>query len=400
MRGPVDRVIASLTRAWLGSSSGSWRRLPRPLDEPYVHAAGDDPDRVLVVGNGVAMSYGVLSHQIGFGGHLARQLAERTGRGSEVHLVVDVELDPRAAATAITASRPARFDAIVLTLGGAEGIRLMSPRDFRRDFDALLDVIAELGAPTTETLVVAIPPVTKVVRLPSFAERRIAHRMLDLNREAQAAAEGRARVTYLPFEPRGTDLVRTRDRSTYEEWGGIVADGLAPRLDAIAGQDHDVQWFDERERMHALEDLGVLDVPGDDPRFEQIMETAKSLFGVDTASLNFIDGQRQRVKAVSRGGVRNDVERTQAICNVTIRQPGVMVIRDALADPAFRSLEPVRDGQVRFYAGYPIEAPNGMRVGALCLLDPEPRSFSRADQALLRELALRVQSLLRQSAAA
>ena len=60
----------------------------------------------------------------------------------------------------------------------------------------------------------------------------------------------------------------------------------------------------------------------------------------------------------------------------------------------------VAEGRVRFYAGYPVEAPNGMRVGALCLTDPVPRAFSRADEALLRELALRVQALLREGAAA
>jgi GAF domain-containing protein len=50
--------------------------------------------------------------------------------------------------------------------------------------------------------------------------------------------------------------------------------------------------------------------------------------------------------------------------------------------------------QVRFYAGYPIEAPNGQRVGALCIVDTKPRRFSRKEAELLRELALRVQTLL------
>jgi GAF domain-containing protein len=76
------------------------------------------------------------------------------------------------------------------------------------------------------------------------------------------------------------------------------------------------------------------------------------------------------------------------------------VINDALAHPEFRELPMVRSGRVRFYAGHPIEAPNGMRVGALCLTDPTPRAFDRSDEALLRELALRVQAALRQGATA
>jgi GAF domain-containing protein len=75
-------------------------------------------------------------------------------------------------------------------------------------------------------------------------------------------------------------------------------------------------------------------------------------------------------------------------------------VNDALAHPRLRTLPMVRDHRVRFYAGYPIETPNGIRIGALCLLDPLPRGFTRADEALLRELALRVQAALGHSAVA
>ena len=63
----------------------------------------------------------MLSHQIGFGGNLARQLAERTSLAvPDVHLVVDarVQLDAQAALVALADVRPAQFDAIVLTSAG------------------------------------------------------------------------------------------------------------------------------------------------------------------------------------------------------------------------------------------------------------------------------------------
>ena len=142
-------------------------------DLPDVHASGDEPHRVLVLGNGIAMSYGVLSHQIGFGGNLARQLAERTSRGSDVQLVVDVQLDARAALASLADVRPARFDAIVLTLGGAESVRLMPARAWRRDLDALLDrLVAETTS--TEMLLVEVPEIGRVVHVPEFA--RSSHR--------------------------------------------------------------------------------------------------------------------------------------------------------------------------------------------------------------------------------
>ncbi len=42
----------------------------------------------------------------------------------------------------------------------------------------------------------------------------------------------------------------------------------------------------------------------------------------------------------------------------------------------------------------PVESPDGHRIGALCVIDREPRTFSDTDAALLRQLALRVQSVL------
>jgi diguanylate cyclase (GGDEF)-like protein len=42
---------------------------------------------------------------------------------------------------------------------------------------------------------------------------------------------------------------------------------------------------------------------------------------------------------------------------------------------------------VRFYAGCPLRAPNGEKLGTLCLIDHQPREFSEEDRALLRDLA-------------
>jgi GAF domain-containing protein len=394
----VDRAIGAMVRVWLSSSSNSWRRLPRPVDEPRVHAPGDDADRVLIVGSGIAVSYGVLSHSLGLGGHFARHLSERTGRGSDVELVVDSHVDARVALEAIERARPARFDAIVLFVGGVEAIQLRRASQWRRDLDAVLDLIETQSPDHTETFVVAVPPTGRVVQLPFYARRAVERRVDENNREAMDACAGRRCATFLPFEPRLGDLMSNHGRSTYEEWGSIIATGVADRFEANTARRRAVESIDELDRASALGALGVIDGE-DDARLMQITDSARALFGVASASINFIDGHRQWVRALA-GDVRDDVPRTDAICDVTIVKPGALVINDALAHPRFRDLPMVREGRVRFYAGHPIEAPNGMRVGALCLTDPTPRAFDRSDEALLRELALRVQAVLRHGAAA
>jgi len=52
------------------------------------------------------------------------------------------------------------------------------------------------------------------------------------------------------------------------------------------------------------------------------------------------------------------------------------------------------DPHIRFYAGQPLEAPGGHRVGTLSILDRTPRQLTEADRGLLRNLALCVQKEL------
>ena len=121
---------------------------------------------------------------------------------------------------------------------------------------------------------------------------------------------------------------------------------------------------------------------------------ARDMLGVDAASLNFIDHDRMWSKATA-GIAPGEVPRDATICDVTIRTPGVHVIEDVRADPVFRSASWLASREnMRFYAGYPLEAPGGERIGALCVIHREPRTFSSADAATLRSLALAAQALM------
>ncbi|MGF9762479.1 hypothetical protein AAII07_45675 [Microvirga sp. 0TCS3.31] len=47
-----------------------------------------------------------------------------------------------------------------------------------------------------------------------------------------------------------------------------------------------------------------------------------------------------------------------------------------------------------FYAGAPLIYQDNIHLGSLCVLDTQPRSFSRGDRAELRELADRAVSVM------
>lgn len=70
-----------------------------------------------------------------------------------------------------------------------------------------------------------------------------------------------------------------------------------------------------------------------------------------------------------------------------------------MTDPRIAETTWASGEEFRFYAGYPIESPDGQRIGALCIVDTKPRHFGPQDATLLRELTLRVQALLWESAA-
>jgi GAF domain-containing protein len=115
---------------------------------------------------------------------------------------------------------------------------------------------------------------------------------------------------------------------------------------------------------------------------------------VPAAGVTFIDKDRQSM-ASTIGLDAGDIPRSDAFCDITIRRPQHFVIEDTLLDPRYaRNPVVINPPHIRFYAGYPIEATDGQRIGALCIMDRRPRHFSETDAALLRDLAQRAQNRL------
>ncbi len=143
----------------------------------------------------------------------------------------------------------------------------------------------------------------------------------------------------------------------------------------------------EETRQKALDNLKIVDTPPEE-RFDRITRLAQQLFGVETAAISLIDHDRQWFKS-KVGMDLTEGKRGDAFCDFTIRNPEVMEVSDATKDPRFANNPYViKDPNIRFYAGYPLETPTGEYVGALCVFDPHPRKFSPDDKALLKDLGL------------
>jgi phosphoserine phosphatase RsbU/P len=142
----------------------------------------------------------------------------------------------------------------------------------------------------------------------------------------------------------------------------------------------------EAERLTELRALEILDTPSE-ARFDRIVELAARVFRVPIAYVAMVDANRQWFKS-RRGLEVAENPRGVSFCSHTILQDGPLVINDALLDPRFCD-SPLVLGEphVRFYAGHPLRAPGGSKVGTLCLADHTPRTLADGDLEVLKRLA-------------
>jgi GGDEF domain-containing protein len=83
-----------------------------------------------------------------------------------------------------------------------------------------------------------------------------------------------------------------------------------------------------------------------------------------------------------------ETAREVSFCGHAILGKDLFIVPNALDDTRFADNPLVTDAPyIRFYAGCPLVASNGAKLGTLCLIDQEPRMLSKEDQKLLQELA-------------
>lgn len=148
----------------------------------------------------------------------------------------------------------------------------------------------------------------------------------------------------------------------------------------------------EAVRLRELKRLEILDTPAD-PAFDIFTEIAKDIFSVPISAISLIDKNRQWFKSVEGLNV-TEIPIEVSFCRHVIASPeGFMVVEDATKDPRFKDNAIVKDEpRIRFYAGASVYAPNGIPIGALCVIDTVPKKFSKKMQSTLKKMAFGVSS--------
>jgi phosphoribosyl 1,2-cyclic phosphodiesterase/CheY-like chemotaxis protein len=154
----------------------------------------------------------------------------------------------------------------------------------------------------------------------------------------------------------------------------------------------------EQERLAAVHRLGLLDTPAEE-RFDRHARIAAAALDAPIALVTLIDSDRQWYKS-HFGFNFSETSRDVGFCSHAILEDQPLVVDDALQDDRFADNPVVvGDPHVRFYAGVPLHAGDGARVGAFCIVDQRPRHLSTAQLRMLKDIARLVEEELEPRAA-
>ena len=133
----------------------------------------------------------------------------------------------------------------------------------------------------------------------------------------------------------------------------------------------------------------LLPPPNGTVGLDRLADLAARLLGTSASQVSLLTDV-QIVAAgsgLAPGTVGSEGLLEDSLCTVTAAGTGPLVVPDAVTDERVRDLPPVSSRQVGAYLGIPLIGHSGAVVGALCVFGPDPRAWSDADVATLRQLA-------------
>jgi GAF domain-containing protein len=146
----------------------------------------------------------------------------------------------------------------------------------------------------------------------------------------------------------------------------------------------------DRRRLALLEQHGLLtDTP--EEAFDRYTRLAAAILDAPVALFTVIVGPEQRFR--SQFGLEEPLatERrtplSHSFCQYVVLSGAPLVVEDAREDPTTRGNPAIEDLGILAYLGMPLMTRKGECLGSLCGIDHEPRSWSAADRAALKDLA-------------
>jgi len=151
----------------------------------------------------------------------------------------------------------------------------------------------------------------------------------------------------------------------------------------------------DEKRLCTLRRYQILDTTPEES-FDAITRVASSVCRTSFSAISLFDFDRQYLKSeVGLGTSKTNLFET--FCAYTITQNEILIVNDALGNPHFCADKMMaEEPQFRFFAGCALRAADGTALGALCVLDSEPRpsGLTFVERSTLEVLARQVEAHL------
>ncbi|MBG0814593.1 GAF domain-containing protein [Planomonospora sp. ID82291] len=142
-------------------------------------------------------------------------------------------------------------------------------------------------------------------------------------------------------------------------------------------------------RLRTLHATGLLEADGA-PLLDRVTRLAVRWLGVPSAMVSLIDADRQVIVSaagpVASGGGRRTPP-PPSLGRHIVATDAPLTVPDARADARWGGTGAAVAGLPRSYAGVPLRSGDGQVLGALCVIDAEPRQWSGEQMETLEELA-------------
>lgn len=142
----------------------------------------------------------------------------------------------------------------------------------------------------------------------------------------------------------------------------------------------------EFERLIELSELD-LDYSNLEDHLEDLTTLAARIIGSKVSLVNLIDNYTQW--SVADYGIDlQQMPREDSVCQYTILEHDDLEVKDLSKDQRFKAKKYVKnDPSLKYYYRIPLKTPNGINIGALCVMDSEEKNISPEDKELLHLIA-------------
>src|SRR4051794_29596287 len=146
-------------------------------------------------------------------------------------------------------------------------------------------------------------------------------------------------------------------------------------------------------RLAALRQLRILDTPAD-PSFDRLTRLAARVLNVPVALVSLVDEERQFFKSAvglqEPWATQRETPLSHSFCQYVVASGEPLIVADAREHQPLRDNLAISEMGVVAYAGIPLITHDRQRLGAFCVIDHQPRTWTETEIDILYDLSASV----------